>query len=214
MRASALLRGVVDLLLLIVFVGIAVTGISLYLAPSGRIAESIGWTFLGMDKEALTNVHTYLGFIMIGLVGVHLLIGFKSMWVMLKSAFRSSKTKAIAGLVIPILLLAVGFQAFSAYTGEEETTHGSYDSYYEESANSTVYITGAMMKYYTVQELAEEFNVSTDALIGKLKERGIEATPDEKLAEIEYRYNLDREEFKTMLEHIISSIKGGERMRL
>ncbi|WP_297467766.1 translation initiation factor IF-2 N-terminal domain-containing protein [Thermococcus sp.] len=208
MRTSALLRGVVDLLLLIVFVGIAVTGIALYLAPSGRIADSIGWTFLGMDKDTLTNVHTYLGFIMIGLVGVHLLIGFKSMWVMLKSAFRSSKTKAIAGLVIPILLLAVGFQAFSAYTGEEETTYESYDSYYEESTNSTVYITGTMMKYYTVQELAEEFNVSTDALIEKLKEKGIEATPDEKLVEIEYKYDLDREELKAMLEEIIAELRG------
>ena len=209
MRASALLRGVVDLLLLIVFVGIAVTGIGLYLAPSGRIAESIGWTFLGMDKDTLTNVHTYLGFIMIGLVGVHLAVGFRSMLVMLKSAFKSSKAKVVAGLIIPILLIAVGFQAFSAYTGEEETTYESYDSYYEESTNSTVYITGTMMKYYTVQELAKEFNVSTDALIEKLKEKGIEATPDEKLVEIEYKYDLDREEFKAMLEHVISSIKGG-----
>ena len=206
MRASALLRGVVDLLLLIVFVGIAVTGIGLYLAPSGRIAESIGWTFLGMNKEALTNVHTYLGFIMIGLVGVHLAVGFKSMLVMLKSAFRSSRTKVIAGLIIPILLIAVGFQAFSAYAGEEET-HERYD-YYEESTNSSVYITGVMMKYYTVQELANEFNVSTDALIEKLKEKGIEATPDEKLVEIEYKYGLDREEFKAMLEEIISELRG------
>ncbi|WP_297465184.1 translation initiation factor IF-2 N-terminal domain-containing protein [Thermococcus sp.] len=207
MRASALLRGVVDLLLLIVFVGIAVTGIGLYLAPSGRIAESIGWTFLGMDKEALTNVHTYLGFIMIGLVGVHLVVGFRSMLVMLKSAFRSSKVKVVAGLIIPILLIAVGFQAFSAYAGEEEETHETYD-YYEESTNSTVYITGTMMKYYTVQELAEEFNISTDALIEKLKEKGIEATPDEKLVEIEYKYDLDREEFKAMLEEIIIELRG------
>ena len=207
MRASALLRGVVDLLLLIVFVGIAVTGIGLYLAPSGRIAGSIGWTFLGMDKEALTNVHTYLGFIMIGLVGVHLAVGFRSMFVMLKSAFKSSKAKVVAGLVIPILLIAVGFQAFSAYAGEEEETHETYD-YYEESTNSTVYITGTMMKYYTVQELAEEFNVSTDALIEKLKEKGIEATPDEKLVEIEYKYDLDREEFKAMLEEIIIELRG------
>jgi len=109
MRASALLRGVVDLLLLMVFVGIAITGIGLYLAPSGRIADSIGWTFLGMDKDTLTNVHTYLGFVMIGLVGIHLVVGFKSMWVMLKSAFRASKIKVVAGLLIPVLLLAVGF---------------------------------------------------------------------------------------------------------
>ncbi|WP_297065098.1 translation initiation factor IF-2 N-terminal domain-containing protein [Thermococcus sp.] len=209
MRASVLLRGVVDLLLLIVFVGMAVTGIGLYLAPSGRIADSIGWTFFGMDKDTLTNVHTYLGFIMIGLVGVHLAVGFRSMLVMLKSAFKSSKAKVMAGLIIPILLIAVGFQAFSAYTGEEETTYESYDSYYEEeSTNSTAYITGTMMKYYTVQELAKEFNVSTDALIEKLKEKGIEATPDEKLVEIEYKYDLDREEFKAMLEEIIAELRG------
>ncbi|NJE55125.1 translation initiation factor IF-2 N-terminal domain-containing protein [Thermococcus sp. 21S9] len=207
MRASALLRGVVDLLLLIVFVAIAITGIGLYLAPSGRIADSIGWTFLGMDKDTLTNVHTYLGFVMIGLVAVHLAVGFKSMWVMLKSAFKSSKVKVIAGLIIPLLLLAGGYQAFSAYVGSEEGDTTA-DSYYEESTNSTVYITGTMMKYYTVQELANEFNVSTDALIEKLKEKGIEATPDEKLAEIEYKYDLDREEFKAMLEEIITELRG------
>jgi len=206
MRASALLRGVVDLLLLMVFVGIAITGIGLYLAPSGRIAGAIGWTFLGMDKDTLTNVHTYLGFIMIGLVGIHLVVGFKSMWVMLKSAFRTSKAKAAAGLIIPFLLLTVGFQAFSAYTGEDEA-HEIYGSY-EEPSNSTVYITGTMIKYYTVQELANEFNVSTDALIEKLKGKGIEATPDEKLVEIEYKYDLDREELKAMLEEIITELRG------
>ena len=208
MRASALLRGVVDLLLLMVFVGIAITGIGLYLAPSGRIAEAIGWTFLGMDKDTLTNVHTYLGFIMIGLVGIHLVVGFKSMWVMLKSAFRTSRIKVVAGLLIPVLLLAVGYQAFSSYVGGEEVkiTNEEYSS--EETANSTVYITGTMIKYYTVQELANEFNVSTDALIEKLKGKGIEATPDEKLVEIEYKYDLDREEFKAMLEEIITELRG------
>ncbi|CAI1494073.1 conserved membrane protein of unknown function [Thermococcus nautili] len=206
MRASALLRGVVDLLLLIVFVAIAITGIGLYLAPSGRIADSIGWTFLGMDKDTLTNVHTYLGFVMIGLVAVHLAVGFRSMWVMLKSAFKSSKVKVIAGLIIPLLLLAGGYQAFSAYVGSEEGE--TTDVHYEESTNSTVYITGTMMKYYTVQELADEFGISTDALIEKLKEKGIEATPDEKLAEIEYKYDLDREEFKAILEEIITELRG------
>ncbi|WP_456421346.1 translation initiation factor IF-2 N-terminal domain-containing protein [Thermococcus sp.] len=207
MRASALLRGIVDLLLLVVFVAIAITGIGLYLAPSGRIAESIGWTFIGMDKDTLTNVHTYLGFVMIGLVAIHLVVGFKSMLVMLKSAFKISRTKTITVLIIPLLLLGVGYQAFSAYAGEEGTDT-TYDSYYEESTNSTIYITGTMMKYYTIQELANEFNVSTDALIEKLKEKGIEATPDEKLVEIEYKYDLDREEFKAMLEEVIGELRG------
>ncbi|WP_460129995.1 translation initiation factor IF-2 N-terminal domain-containing protein [Thermococcus prieurii] len=65
-----------------------------------------------------------------------------------------------------------------------------------------------MIKDYTVKQLADEFNVSADALVKKLKEKGIEATPDEKLVEIEYKYDLDREEFKALLEEAIAELRG------
>ncbi|WP_461862808.1 DUF4405 domain-containing protein [Thermococcus sp.] len=88
MRVSALVRSIIDLLLTVTFVVLAITGIGLYLAPSGRIANSLNWTFLGLDKETLTLIHTYFGFIMIGLVAVHLIIEFRSMLVMLRSALK------------------------------------------------------------------------------------------------------------------------------
>ena len=88
MRVSALVRSIIDLLLTVTFVVLAITGIGLYLAPSGRIANSLNWTFLGLDKETLTLIHTYFGFIMIGLVAVHLIIEFHSMLVMLRSALK------------------------------------------------------------------------------------------------------------------------------
>ncbi|ASJ04362.1 DUF4405 domain-containing protein [Thermococcus barossii] len=204
MRASALVRGVIDLLLTLVFVVVLVTGIGLYIAPSGRIAESIGWTFMGMDKDTLTDVHTYFGFVMAGLVSIHLAIGLKSMWVMLKSAFRGSRLKVAASLIVPLLLIAAGYQAFSAYTVEEEHTTTSYEEY----TDSGVYITGTMMKYYTVEQLAQEFNVPTSGLLEKLREKGTDAGPDDTLAEIEYEYDLEREEFKAMLEEIITELRG------
>ncbi|NJE10020.1 DUF4405 domain-containing protein [Thermococcus sp. MAR1] len=205
MRASALVRGIIDLLLAVVFVVVLVTGIGLYLAPSGRIAEAIGWTFLGLDKEALTNVHTYFGFVMAGLVTIHLAIGLKSMWVMLKSAFRGSRFKAVVAFVIPLLLLAAGYQAFATYVVEEE---GGIDYTYE--GNTTVYITGTMMKYYTFEQLAQEFNVSVIDLLERLKMQGIEASPDDTLARVEYEYGLDREEFKAILEEAIAELRGEE----
>ena len=211
MKASALLRGVVDLLLLVVFVVIGLTGIGLYLAPSGRIAESIGWTFLGLDKDALTAIHTYLGFVMIGLVALHLIIGFKSMVTMLRMGLKKSRVKGVAALIIPLLLIGAGYQAFAYYTGEGDSEIGTTDDYYTVENSTAVYITGTMMKYYTVQELADNYGVSVDALIQELEKRGIRASPDEKLAEIEYEYNLDREEFKAMLEEIIVSLRGDGR---
>ncbi|NJE30917.1 DUF4405 domain-containing protein [Thermococcus sp. 18S1] len=205
MRASALVRGVTDLLLAVVFSAALVTGIGLYLAPSGRIADSINWTFLGLDKDTLTLVHTYLGFVMAGLVAIHLAIGFSGMWVMLKSAFRSSKLKTVSAVVVPIILLAAGYQVFAGYSGGEETSTVEYTS----DVTGDVYITGTMMKYYTVQQLADEFNVEVTGLIEKLGENGIDASPDETLAEIEYNYGLDREEFKAILEEAIAELRGG-----
>jgi len=212
MRVSALVRGTIDLLLMILFGVLAVTGIGLYLAPSGRIAEAIHWTFMGMDKDTLTLVHTYIGFVTIGLIIIHLIIGFNSMWVMLKSAFRKSKLKFAAALIIPLLLIAGGYQVFAQYTGETEDSgegHGSitYEVYGNESG---VYITGTVIKSYTVQQLADAYNVSVDSLIKILKEEyGIDATPNETLAEIEYKYDLEREDFKAMLEAAITKLKNG-----
>ena len=208
MKASALLRGVVDSLLLVVFIVLGITGIGLYLAPSGRIAESIGWTFLGLDKDTLTAIHTYLGFVMIGLVALHLIIGFKSMVTMLRMGFKKSRIKGVAALIIPFLLIGAGYQVFAYYTGEGDSEIGTTDDYYTVENSTAVYITGTMMKYYTVQELADNYGVSVDALIEELSKRGIKASPDEKLSEIEYEYGLDREEFKAMLEEIIVALRG------
>lgn len=210
MRVSALVRGTIDLLLMILFAVLAVTGIGLYLAPSGRIAETINWTFMGLDKDTLTLVHTYIGFVTIGLIVIHVIIGFNSMWVMLKSAFRKSKLKSAAALIIPLLLIAGGYQVFAQYTGETEDSGDIYDavSYETSTDNSTVYITGTMMKYYTVQQLADTYNVSAESLVEVLKkDYGIDATPEETLAEIEYKYDLDREEFKAMLEEAILKLR-------
>ncbi|AZR72822.1 hypothetical protein BBF96_05090 [Anoxybacter fermentans] len=73
-------RGIISLLLLILFIVISVTGIGLWLAPSGRIARQIEWSFLGLNKELLEDLHTYTGFIMIFLTIVHLLLNYKMLF--------------------------------------------------------------------------------------------------------------------------------------
>ncbi|AFK21700.1 DUF4405 domain-containing protein [Pyrococcus sp. ST04] len=205
MKASALLRGLIDLLLTITFIIIAISGIALYLAPSGRIAETINWTFLGLTKETWENVHTYIGFVMIGLVALHLLIGFKSMITMLKSGVKKAKVKGVIGITLSLLLLPAGYLAFVSATGEEETTHEeNYE--YEESI-----ITGQMLRYYTIQELADYFNVPAEGIVEKLREKGIQCDPNTKLVEIEYEYDIDREELKALLEEIINELRSSEK---
>ncbi|NJE47254.1 DUF4405 domain-containing protein [Thermococcus sp. GR7] len=212
--APAWLRGIIDLALTIVFAIIALSGIALYLAPSGRIANTVGWTFLGLDKDTWTNIHTYLGFVMIGLVAVHLIIGFKSMITMLRMGFRKTKWKPVVGFLLVIGLIAGGFQVYSAYFVEEESDSSDtdYEYVYTPTNDTTttytyVEITGTMLKSYTLQQLADLYGVSADDLVKVLKEDyGIEAEPDELLEAIEIKNGLDREVFKEELAAAIEKL--------
>ena len=91
MKVPAWVRGVIDLLLIVVFIIVGLSGIALYLAPSGKIAKITGWTFLGLSRDTWITQHIYFGLIMIGLVVVHIILGFNRMVAMLKSAFKNSK---------------------------------------------------------------------------------------------------------------------------
>jgi cytochrome b561 len=61
----------------VIFVVIFISGIGLNIAPSGRTAREIGWNFLGFDKESLEMIHTLCGYLMSGLIIIHLLLNYK-----------------------------------------------------------------------------------------------------------------------------------------
>ncbi len=70
------MRGIISLFLMIVFFIVSLTGIGLHLAPTGRVARLVGWSFLGISKDTLTKIHTITGYIMIGLVVVHIMLNY------------------------------------------------------------------------------------------------------------------------------------------
>ncbi|WP_457753998.1 DUF4405 domain-containing protein [Thermococcus sp.] len=212
MKVPAWLRGAVDLVLTAVFVLVAISGIALYQAPPGRIADTIGWTFLGVTKDTWETVHTYLGFAMTGLVAVHLIIGFNSMVVMLKSAFKKSRVKVAGSLILISLVLVGGYSAFATLTAEEETTSETTSS--EEISvtvdNTTIEITGSMLKSLTLEQLAEMYDVDPQKLVEILKaDYNIEAQPDQLLEMVEANNELDREQFKEILAEAIAKAKQG-----
>ncbi len=71
------LKGIISLLLIVLFVMVVFTGIGLYFSPSGKIAKETSWNFLGFKKEQLENLHTLTGFLMSALVVVHLSLNYK-----------------------------------------------------------------------------------------------------------------------------------------
>ena len=55
-------RSFVSLLVAISFLLLTATGLVLYVVPTGRMANWMGWRLLFMDKETWARVHTVLGF--------------------------------------------------------------------------------------------------------------------------------------------------------
>ncbi|NPA22560.1 MAG: DUF4405 domain-containing protein [Candidatus Micrarchaeota archaeon] len=68
-------RYVVATLLILLFVVVSVSGIILYILPSGP------GDFFGIDKDFITNMHTYAGFVMVVLIAYHLYLN----WPMYKN---------------------------------------------------------------------------------------------------------------------------------
>ncbi len=95
MRTPRWLKPVLDLLLLIDFTFEGISGIALYLAPSGRIVREAGWTFLGLSKDAWESLHIYFGFAMIALIALHLAVNFGPMVCMIRNITIKRKENSL-----------------------------------------------------------------------------------------------------------------------
>ena len=70
-------RAAVSSFLLVMFIVVLLTGFGLYLSPSGRAAKGSGWSFFGLSKWQLENLHTVFGFAFSGAVIAHLYLNYR-----------------------------------------------------------------------------------------------------------------------------------------
>ena len=140
-----------------------------------------------------------MGFVMIGLVAAHPVVGFRSMVTMLKSSLRKTKWKPIAATALLPLVLVVGFKVYATYYGEEG-----------EDETITVELPSNVSSLI-LEDVAKAYDVSITALIEWLKETcNVIAQPEELLDEIITNNRLDRESFKEELADAIEKLRGGE----
>ncbi|WP_202318967.1 DUF4405 domain-containing protein [Archaeoglobus neptunius] len=103
-----MLKTISDVLLIIGLAVMTVTGVGLYFAPSGRVARATDWTWLGLDKHTLGDVHAYFGFTMIAIALIHLSLN----WRPLKSLLKTLNISDILKLTIVILIVLGGAVAY------------------------------------------------------------------------------------------------------
>ncbi|RLG93440.1 hypothetical protein DRP04_13625 [Archaeoglobales archaeon] len=106
----SLIKTVVDLLLVFGLMAMFGTGYGMYISPSGKFARAAGqWTYLGMEKHTLKDVHTLLGFSMVVVAAVHLALNWRPLLSLVK---RMNNSTAIA-VVITFVILLTGISLYA-----------------------------------------------------------------------------------------------------
>ena len=81
------------------------SGIILFIAPSGRVARDLNWRILGLDKEGWEAVHTVIGYISIIFAGFHLILNRRFLINYLRNRARQFRLRP--EFVLALILVAL-----------------------------------------------------------------------------------------------------------
>ncbi len=73
-QKSFSIRAFVSILMAFAFLGLAISGIILYLAPSCSVAERMGWTVAGLTKDQWSSTHQVTALFILILAIIHLFV--------------------------------------------------------------------------------------------------------------------------------------------
>ncbi len=154
------------------FLALATSGIVLYLAPPGRIANWSVWRLLLLSKAQWQAVHTIVALIFLVAASVHIYFNWKVLVAYVKSKLhagirmkRELATASIAGLVILVGAIAA-IPPFGTVMSLGEDVKNSWST-----ASTEPPVPHAEL--LTVEKLADTAKVPTDSILTNLEKSGI-----------------------------------------
>ncbi len=183
------LRKFISLYMTISFIVMIVSGIILYIAPSGRIAHWSYWSMLGLTKTEWQNIHTIFTFLFVLAGLLHIIYNFKPIihYLTNKSVGNKSISKELIYSIIFSIFVFVGtylqIQPFSFVLelGEDIT-----ESWENESTEPPM----PHAERLTMAEFASLIDMKTSGLINKLSKNGYEVKDSLiTMEELASRYN-------------------------
>ena len=184
-------RAFVSVLTALSFIGMAFTGVILFVVPPGRIANWSGWTLLGLTKHQWIGLHDWFSIIFVVASVFHVYLN----WKLFVSYFKSKVSKAFAlraeWALALIVCIAVffgtlgGVAPFSSLLVWNENIKHSWDS-----PQWRAPIPHAEL--LTLTELAEQVrDVDLETMLTNLRTWGIEVeSADVVLGELAESYNM------------------------
>jgi len=173
------------------FIGMAFTGVILFVVPPGRIANWTGWTLLGLTKHQWIGLHDWFCIIFVVASVFHVYLN----WKLFVSYFKSKVSKAFALRIEWALALVICGVVFLGTLGDippfssllvwNENIKYSWDSPQHRAPIPHA-------ELLTLTELAEQVrDVDLETMLANLKARGIEVeSTDVVLGELAETYNM------------------------
>ncbi|MFW5887791.1 MAG: DUF4405 domain-containing protein [Bacteriovoracia bacterium] len=163
-------RYFISLLLAFLFLILAISGIVLFFAPTGRVANWTNWSFLGLGKEQYASLHILISLIIIIAVPIHLYYNWKIFVNALKKnkyIFTSKESiYAVASAVIIVLLGALIVFPASTLMNIQDSTQ----KYWAKNTTKPPYPHAELS---TLMEFLKKIDVTQAKAVERMLERNI-----------------------------------------
>ena len=203
-------RSFVSVLTALSFIGMAFTGVILFVVPPGRVANWTGWTLIGLTKHEWVGLHDWFSIIFVVASVIHLYLN----WKPFVSYFKGKATKAFAlraewaAAMVVCAVVFVGtlgdVRPFSSLLAWNENIKHSW-----ESPQQRAPIPHAELMSFT--ELVRQVpDVDLETMFANLKAQGIEVeSADIVLGELAEAYNMTPSRLYNIALGLVGPGRGG-----
>ncbi len=166
-------RGFISFTLTISFLVMCISGVVLYICPTGRIAHWTDWRLLGLTKESWDAVHTISSLLFLIVAILHLsFFNWRAFWNYIKrktqAGIRLKKELTIA-LILNIIIL-VGSIVYVPPFSSIMDLGGQIKESWAVNKEAPPIPHAELM---TLKEFAQKINVSLEEVMKKLKSKGV-----------------------------------------
>ncbi len=164
-------RGWTTFVTAIAFIVDLISGIILYIAPPGRVANWTNWQIWGLSKDQWGAIHTIFGYVLLFIIAVHIYNNWKMLWHFIWSKVRKAMNlrKEMVGAALICLIVFMGtLWEMPPFSSTMDLGDYFKDSWEENKVDTPV----AHGELLSLKEFANTVNVPVDQIMSALKSKG------------------------------------------
>ncbi len=199
-------RALISVMLTLSFLLLVVSGVGLWVAPPGRIANWTDWTIFGLRKSEWADLHMWFGFAFVVASVFHLVLNWRPLLSYFKGKLNRQFTLRREWLAAGILCTAIfaGTRlAIPPFSTLLAFTEGIRQSWEKKSERPPI----PHAELLTLSELAKQADINLTNALARLAEHGIkDASPEIRMAELAKRNQMPAQR----LYEIITAAQNGQ----